>query len=181
MGNTPHQSDSRTRGRWQALSLWLAACAPAVQVHGSGAAQQERAAVQEEQTAAEHEKQYRSYAINAVCSSRGERPAGVVCWASASNPTEQHLREAERNRALAAAHRAALSPLRGAEASACAGVGMAYCPLDVRGVTAHVSSEHGGCAVVRGGRYARTSRKASTRFASELTASCVACAERSMD
>ena len=218
MGNNPHQSGSRTRGRWLALSLWLAACAPAVQVHGSGAAQHERVAAQEDLAAAEHEKQYRPDAIKAACSSQGERPAGVVCWASASNPTQQHLREAERHRALAAAHRAASSALRAAEASACAGVAlqdrdmspfahredivqaeplltpsgskspprqvgvsvifravpgltsewlqrlidchiarnavlghdapeMAYCPLAVRGVTAHVSAEHGGHAV----------------------------------
>lgn len=220
MGNNPHQSDSsmRTHGRWLALSFCFAACAPAVQVHSSGAAQHERAAAQEAQAAAEHEKKYRPDAIKAACSSQGWRPAGVVCWASASNPTEQHLREAERHRALAAAHRAASSTLRSAEASACAGVApqdrdmspfahredivqaepvltpgggkspprqvgvtvifravpgltsewlqrlidchiarnavlgheapeMAYCPLAVRGVMAHVSSEHGGHAV----------------------------------
>lgn len=218
MGHHSHQSDSGTRVRWLALSLCLAACAPAVQVHGSGAAQHERAAAQEEQAAAEHEKQYRPDAIKAACSGQGERPAGVVCWASTSNPTQQHLREAERHRAPAAAHRAASGALRTAEASACAGVPpqdrdmspfahredivqaeplltpggskspprqvgvtvifravpgltsewlqrlidchiarnavlghdapqMAYCPLAVRGVTAHVSSEHGGYAV----------------------------------
>lgn len=217
MGNNPHQSDSHTYGRWLALSLWFAACAPVVQVHGSGAAQHERVAAQEEQAAAEHEKQYLPDAIKAACSSQEERPAGVVCWASASNPTQQHLREAERHRARAAAHRAASSTLRSAEASACSGVSpqdrdmspfthredivqaeplltrsgkapsrqvgvtvvfravpgltsewlqrvidchiarnavlghdapeMAYCPLAVRGVTAHVSSEHGGHAV----------------------------------
>lgn len=218
MENHPHQSDSSRHSRGLALSLCLAACAPAVQVHGSGAAQHERASVLEEQAAAEHEKQYLPDAIKAACSSQGERNAGVVCWASASNPTQQHLREAERHRALAAAHRAASSALRAAEASACGGVAppdrdmspfahredivraepllapsgskslprqvgvtvffravpgltsewlqrlidchvarnallghdapeMAYCPLAVRGVTAHVSAEHGGYAV----------------------------------
>jgi len=221
MGNNPQRRDGgpSTHGRWLAFSLWLAACAPAVQVHGAGAAQHDRAAAQEEQAASDHEKQYRPDAIKAACSSPGERPAGVVCWASASNPTEQHLRESERHRALAAAHRAASSALRAAEATACAGVApqdrdmspfahrqdimqaeplltpsgskspprqvgvtvvfravpgltsewlqrlidchiarnavlghdapeMTYCPLAVRGVTAHVSAAHGGYAVM---------------------------------
>lgn len=220
MGNNPHQRDSRlhTHGCCLALSLCFAACAPAVQVHGSGAAQHEHAAAQEEQAAAEHEKQYRPEAIKAACTGQAERPATVVCWASASNPTEKHLREAERHRARAAAHRAASAVLRSAEASACTGVTpqdrdmspfahredvvraepvltpggskspprqvgvtvifrtvpgltsewlqriidchiarnavlghdapeMAYCPLAVPGVTAHVSAEHGGYAV----------------------------------
>lgn len=220
MGRNPHRGagSPRTHGRWLAFSLCCAACAPAVQVHGSGAAQHDRAAAQEELAAAEHEKQYRPDAIKAACSGQGERPAGVVCWASTSNPTEQHLRDAARHRALAAAHRAASSALRAAEASVCSGVTpqdrdispfahredivqgapvltpggsktpprqvgvtvvfravpgltsewlqrlidchiarnavlghdapeMAYCPLAVRGVTAHVASEHGGYAV----------------------------------
>lgn len=124
MGNNPHQRDSstRTHGCCLALSLCFAACAPAVQVHGSGAAQHEHAAAQEEQAAAEHEKQYRPEALKAACTGQAERPATVVCWASASNPTEKHLREAERHRALAAAHRAASAVLRSTEASACAGM-----------------------------------------------------------
>ena len=218
MESSASQSHRGTCERWLAVCWYLAACAPVVQVHGSGAAQHEQAAAQAERAAAQHETQYQPDVVRAACSKPGEHPTGVICWASSSNPTQQHLRQAEWHRALAAAHRAASSALRAAEASACAGVApqdqdlspfahredivrteplltpggskspprqvgitvlfravpgltsewlqrlidchiarnavlghnapeMAYCPLAVRGVAAHVRSEHGGYAV----------------------------------
>lgn len=101
----------------------LLACGPAaVQVHGASAPQHEQAAAREEQAAQAHAQQYDPTAVKAACAGQADRPQGLVCWASAANPTAAHLREAERHRALAAAHRAASQALRDAEASACTGV-----------------------------------------------------------
>ncbi len=44
------------------------------------------------------------------------------CWTSVTNPTEEHLREAERHRQMAADHRAGSQALRDAEARACVGI-----------------------------------------------------------
>jgi len=210
---------SAQQGSLLTLSLSaLFSCAPVVQVHSAGAVQHETSAAQEEQAAAEHAGQYRPDAIKAACSGQTDRPSGLICWTSSSNPTAEHLREAERHRALAATHRAASSALRAVEASACVGVTasdrdlspfahpedilrvepslvpggtrspprqvgvsvtfravpgltsewlqrlvdchvarnavlghdlpqMSYCPLAVRGVTAHVQADGGGYAV----------------------------------
>lgn len=49
---------------------------------------------------------------------KGDTP----CWTSITNPTESFLREAERHREMAEAHRAASQALRDAEAIACVGL-----------------------------------------------------------
>ena len=45
-----------------------------------------------------------------------------TCWTSVSNPTAEHLREAEEHRRHAADHRASSVALRDAEARACVGI-----------------------------------------------------------
>lgn len=77
------------------VSLCIAECAPAVQICGTGAPQYVAAAAHEEQAATAHEDQYRPETIEAACSSQAARPANLICWASVSNPTENHRREAE--------------------------------------------------------------------------------------
>lgn len=99
------------------------ACAPTVQVHSVGVMQHERAADQEAQAATSHAEQYRPVLIKAACSTGlTDRPDGLVCWTSTSNPTDKHRREAEKHRSLAAAHRAASSELRKVEESTCTGI-----------------------------------------------------------
>lgn len=48
--------------------------------------------------------------------------AEAARWSSATNPTEENLREASRHRQMAADHRAASQALRDAEARACGGL-----------------------------------------------------------
>ena len=58
--------------------------------------------------ATSHAERYRPVLIKAACGTGlTDRPDGLVCWTSTSNPTDKHRREAEKHRSLAAAHRAA--------------------------------------------------------------------------
>ena len=57
------------------------------------------------------------------CSGGARNNAGdEACWTLVSNPTAEHLVEAERHHKMAADHRAASKALRDAEATACAGL-----------------------------------------------------------
>jgi hypothetical protein len=56
------------------------------------------------------------------CLPAGPSGSSNACWTSIANPTEEHRREAERHRQMAADHRAASQTLRDAEARACSGL-----------------------------------------------------------
>lgn len=110
--------------RWLfVLSTATLACGPAAeaQPHAMSAAEHEAAGRQGRQGWAAHVAQYDPGASAAARCNPSESGSDV-CWTSEVNPTELHLREAERQRALAAQHRAASKALRDAEASACADV-----------------------------------------------------------
>lgn len=104
-----------------AALLALTACAartPGAEPHDMGAAGHEEVAAAEEKSAEAHAGQYDPNAPleKDMCGEgKGRRP----CW---TNPTEAHLREAERHRQMAADHRAASQALRDAEARACVGL-----------------------------------------------------------
>jgi len=91
------------------------------------AAQHEHEASSTDETAAAHADQYDAKARadaqackeNGALSRSGTAP---VCWTSTANPTEEHRREAETYRTLAAQHRAAAAELRAAEENACGGI-----------------------------------------------------------
>jgi hypothetical protein len=103
------------------VALTLAACAstPGAQPHDMSAAQHEAMAQRAEQGAALQQSQYDPGArtSSTICNSRSG-----TCWTSTSNPTAQHLEEAERYRRMAADHRAASQVLRDAEARVCVGL-----------------------------------------------------------
>jgi hypothetical protein len=103
------------------FTVSLAACAstPGAQPHDMSAAQHEAMAQRAEQGAALQQSQYdpSARASSTICNSRSG-----TCWTSTSNPTAQHLEEAERYRKMAADHRAASQTLRDAEAQACVGL-----------------------------------------------------------
>ncbi len=84
--------------------------------------QHETVAAQEDRAAAEHAHLYVPGAKETACLGPGGRRAQTVCWTSFTNPTEEHLRQAQSHRERAAAHRAASQELRDAEARACGGV-----------------------------------------------------------
>ncbi len=98
----------------------LIACAstPGARPSDMSAAQHEQAAGAAEAQAAGHAAQYTPGARSTVpeCDPYGG------CWTSKSNPTKQHLEDAEKYRKMAADHRAASQSLRDAEARACVGV-----------------------------------------------------------
>ncbi|MFZ5479549.1 MAG: hypothetical protein ACOZNI_22480 [Myxococcota bacterium] len=103
----------------------VAACAartPGAQPHEMGSAAHEEESRREERAAASHEEQYEPGATTTrvECGTAGF--GRQVCWTSVVNPTEAHLREAERHRRAAADHRAASTALQSAEASACVGI-----------------------------------------------------------
>jgi hypothetical protein len=87
------------------------------------AAQHEQAAAAHEAQATGHAEQYNpnaqtqtsNYSNESQCSYGG-------CWTSVTNPTKQHMEDAEKHRKMAADHRAASQSLRDAEARACAGI-----------------------------------------------------------
>lgn len=89
--------------------------------HDMSAEEHDAQARLEESAAARHEQAYDPSATVAERRCGGGK-SGLICWTSEDNPTEAHLREAERLLALAEAHRAASSELRSAEAAACSGL-----------------------------------------------------------
>jgi hypothetical protein len=82
------------------------------------AAQHEAMAANEARTAELHSAQYNPNARQERerCGPRGG------CWTSITNPTKEHLEEAEKHQKMAADHRAASQTLRDAEANACTGI-----------------------------------------------------------
>lgn len=103
-------------------SALLFACAgdPGTHPHDASSAGHEAMAQQEDQAADAHyvaatESEQSVDKDSSQCGRGG-------CWTSAANPTEQHKKDAERHRELAAKHRAASAALVTAEQQACEGV-----------------------------------------------------------
>lgn len=105
--------------------LALAACSsstPGGHPHDASVAQHEAMANDEDKNAAAHAGQYDQAAGRPKTRCGPGRGELDVCWSSLTNPTAEHLEEAEQHRKMAADHRAASQALRDAEASACAGL-----------------------------------------------------------
>ena len=103
------------------------ASTPGAQPHDMSVTQHEGMSSGEEKLAAAHAAQFDTSAKMEKagrCSGGTElNEAGdAICWDSTSNPTTEHLAEAERHRKMAADHRAASKALRDAEASTCVGL-----------------------------------------------------------
>jgi hypothetical protein len=98
-----------------------AGCAgtPGAQPHDMGAAQHEAMARKADEGAA---LQQARYDPKADVTTQRCNPRSTTCWTSTSNPTAEHLAEAEKYRRMAADHRAASQALRDAEARACVGL-----------------------------------------------------------
>jgi hypothetical protein len=112
-----------------ALALFPVAlgCGPAAvaQPHAMSATEHEAAASQEQQVAESHGQQYDPAAsvTKKNCGPRNARSyTEGPCWTSDTNPTEEHGKDAEHHRELAAQHRAASETLRTAESRACSGI-----------------------------------------------------------
>ena len=105
----------------------LAGCASTsgAQPHDMSVVHHEAAASSHETEAGRHAAQYDAAARAArercMTATAGTAPTDA-CWTSVTNPTTDHLREAERHRRMAVDHRAASQALRDAEARACAGL-----------------------------------------------------------
>lgn len=97
--------------------------------HDMSASQHEQAAAQTDEAATAHARRYDPGARADLrrCAANGSPTRGstTVCWTSVENPTDEHRREAEAYRALAAQHRQASAELRAAEKTACAGIAAA--------------------------------------------------------
>jgi hypothetical protein len=105
--------------------LPLLACAPkGSRPHDLSEAQHEAEAARQENAAAAHAEEYDPTAEAAVtrCNPSWSGHSYPICWTSVTNPTQEHLRAAERARKAASAHRAASSALAAAEAQACRGI-----------------------------------------------------------
>ncbi|MBS2012619.1 MAG: hypothetical protein JST00_07030 [Deltaproteobacteria bacterium] len=87
-------------------------------------ARHETMAAQEERVARKHEHLYDADAGERRERCRGGRAATETdaCWTAVTNPTAEHLKDAEESRRRAADHRAASQALRDAEAQACRGI-----------------------------------------------------------
>jgi hypothetical protein len=98
----------------------LIACAstPGAQPKDMSVAGHEQAAASQDTLAGQHAAQYdpNAQTKEQQCGARSG------CWTSISNPTKQHLADAEMHRKMAADHRAASQSLRDAEARACVGL-----------------------------------------------------------
>ncbi len=107
------------------LSLGLGCqSTPGAEPHDMSAAGHAAAASGHEAEAARHASLYAADAgaVRERCPGGANLASTSLCWTSVANPTEDHLREAERHRRMAADHRAASQALRDAEASACVGI-----------------------------------------------------------
>lgn len=146
----------------------LAGCAstPGAQPHDMSVVHHEAEASSHEAEAGRHAAQYDASARAArercMTATAGTAPTDA-CWTSVTNPTADHLREADRHRRMAADHRAASQELRGAEAHACAGLRdddrdvspfahrediASVSPLSVPVTSARMTSQHTVGAVV---------------------------------
>jgi hypothetical protein len=95
--------------------------------HDMSVASHETTAAHEQGAAASHESQYNPEAAERRERCRGggtgaQRTGLDACWTSVTNPTTEHLREADEHKKAAAEHRAAAQALRDAESRACGGV-----------------------------------------------------------
>jgi hypothetical protein len=101
-------------------SFTLVACAstPGAQPQDMSAAAHQQMASAQETEASQHAAKYdpNAQTKGTTCGPKGG------CWTSTSNPTKEHLDEAEKFRKMAADHRAASQALRDAEARSCAGL-----------------------------------------------------------
>jgi hypothetical protein len=120
--------------------------------HDMSEAQHETEAVRQEDAAAAHAERYDSTASVTECQSSSSH-GYPTCWTSRVNPTEQHLRAAERARKAAEAHRAASLALATAEEKACQGLApddRDMSPFehteDIASVEPHARSRSGGKA-----------------------------------
>lgn len=109
------------------LVALLAGCAartPGAEPHDMSIARHETMAAQEERAARKHEHLYDDDARERRERCRGGRATSEsdACWTAVTNPTGEHLKEAEESRRRAADHRAASQTLRDAESQACRGV-----------------------------------------------------------
>jgi hypothetical protein len=85
-------------------------------------AQHEQAATAHEAEATPHATQYSPAAEEKKTIDCSTYVSKGPCWTSVSNPTKQHLEEAEKHRKMAVDHRAAAQTLRDAETRSCGGV-----------------------------------------------------------
>lgn len=123
-----------------------------------GEAEHEAAATQQEEATTAHEAEYDPSAKEAhtQCTpSSGMTRWGGACWTSVTNPTEEHLKRAEKARKAAEAHREAAASLAAAEETACKGIAPDdrdmspfEHPEDIASVEPHVRTRGGG----KGGR-----------------------------
>ena len=99
---------------------------PQAQPHDASVEQHEAMAAHEEHQASGHSAQYDPAASKerSSCHDARHRSGEVdpFCWTTATNPTAEHERDAERHRKMAADHRAASQALRDAESKACGGL-----------------------------------------------------------
>jgi hypothetical protein len=105
-----------------ALALVGCASTPGARPQDMSAAQHEQSAAAHEAEANPHAAQYDPNARAATTKCRGGKGVNEPCWTSTSNPTKEHLEDAEKHKKMAADHRAAAQALRDAEAKACAGI-----------------------------------------------------------
>ena len=110
------------------LTFVVVGCAstPGAGPQDMSAAQHETTAAREGAGARDHASQYDPAAsvTQSECTPQegAAGPLAPICWESATNPTDEHRRDAAAQMKSAAAHRAAADNLRNAEAKACAGV-----------------------------------------------------------
>ena len=112
----------------------LAACtSPGTKPHAMTAGQHQAAAQAEERAAAQHEAQYdpsQTKAVGPTGPSIGAYSACIeyqssncyIRWKSTENPTERHLKDAQKHKKLAVKHRAAYKALIDAEQRFCSGI-----------------------------------------------------------
>jgi hypothetical protein len=117
-----------TKTVWSMMLLcagWGCRSTPGADPHDMSTAGHEAAASGHEAEATRHEAMYSPEAREARERCRRDPvvvDASFPCWTSVRNPTEEHRREAERHRQMAADHRAGSQVLRDAEARACVGI-----------------------------------------------------------
>jgi hypothetical protein len=106
------------------MSTSCAKKTPGAQPHDMGSTSHEAEAEQHAQLAAQEQAQYDPNATTSEQHCGGQDPHGAqrVCWTTFTNPTAEHLAEAEEHRKMAADHRAASTALVAAEETACVGI-----------------------------------------------------------
>ncbi len=103
------------------VALGCARQTPGAKPHEMSAAQHEAMARREQAHAEVHAGRFDAGAREETTYCP-ERPGKTACWTGMTNPTKEHLEQAEEHRKRAADHRAASQALRDAEARACVGI-----------------------------------------------------------